>query len=69
MRDVIHMRGLRTEVDADEIDLPAAIFQGVQSEIDRRKGEVARQDTSDITVELWSPWSTAHSWEWTFTKG
>ena len=37
------------EVNADEINLTAAIFQGVQSEIDRRKGETTRQDTLHVT--------------------
>lgn len=47
MRDAVHMHTLRTKIDTEEIDLVAAIFQGVKSEIDKRKGGVTPRDNSD----------------------
>ena len=40
MRDAVYMQSLCVEVCLEEIDLNAAIFEGVKSQIDRRKGGI-----------------------------
>lgn len=49
MRDAVHMHLLRVQTHPDEIDLTAAIFEGVKSEIDKRKGKMTPQDNSNAT--------------------
>ena len=48
MRDAVHMHTLHVQINAEEIDLTDAIFQGVKSEIDKRKGRITPRDNSNI---------------------
>lgn len=51
MRDVIHTHQFRARLNEEDIDLAAAIFDGIKSEIDKRKGTVVTQDSSDVTQQ------------------
>jgi hypothetical protein len=51
MRDVIHTHQFRAQLHEEEINLAAAIFDGVKSEIDRRKGTVVPQGSSDVAQQ------------------